>query len=65
LDKKNYIYCRVGESPLGPKRKYYRITDKGRKYLASFIQGYQEMTRRADQILFYEKQEAGDEHGEL
>ena len=65
LDKKDYIYCRVGESPRGPKRKYYRITDKGKKYLASFRQEYQEMTRRADQILFYEKLEAEDEHGEL
>ena len=65
LDKKDYIYCRIGESPRGPKRKYYRITDKGKQYLASFIQEYQEMTRRADQILFYEKHEEANADGEL
>lgn len=65
LDKKDYITCRVGESPRGPKRKYYKITDRGREYLASFIREYQEMKSRADQILFYEKDEAEDRDGEL
>ena len=37
LEKQGSIVSKLLPSPLGPKRKYYSITDDGQKYLASFI----------------------------
>ncbi|MBO5041069.1 MAG: PadR family transcriptional regulator [Clostridia bacterium] len=37
LEKQGSIVSKLLPSPLGPKRKYYSITEEGEKYLASFI----------------------------
>lgn len=50
LEKRNYITCRIGRSPLGPKRKYFSITDKGKTYLLEFEKSYHKITYQADQI---------------
>lgn len=52
LEKKEYIKCRKAKSPLGPTRKYYTITDIGKKHLNEYIQTYDEVMKKADAILF-------------
>lgn len=51
MDKKSLISCRIGKSPLGPKRKYYTITETGEKYFYEFKKIYKEITLSADKIL--------------
>lgn len=51
LQKKNLIVCRVGKSPLGPSRKYFRITPEGEQYLAEFTANYRKVTEAAMRIL--------------
>ncbi len=36
LEKQGNVSSEMLPSPLGPKRKYYSITDKGRGYLSEF-----------------------------
>ncbi|MBR4296331.1 MAG: PadR family transcriptional regulator [Clostridia bacterium] len=36
LEKQGSISSEMKASPLGPKRKYFSITDKGKKYLEEF-----------------------------
>ena len=51
LDKNGCISCRQAKSPLGPIRKYYSITDSGRKYLEGFKENYKRITECADAVL--------------
>ncbi|NKF06093.1 PadR family transcriptional regulator [Clostridium gasigenes] len=51
LEKKNLISCRIGKSPLGPKRKYYSITEDGQKYYEDFKSVFQEMTINTNKII--------------
>lgn len=51
LEKLGYIKCRMGRSPLGPRRKYYSITESGKIYLSEFKRAYLRITRQAAQIL--------------
>ena len=51
LEKRGYISCRVGRSPLGPKRKYFSMTQKGERYLIEFQKAYDRITHQADMIL--------------
>ena len=51
LEKQGSITYKLLPSPLGPKRKYYSITDSGRNYLASFIASWLEVSHTADAIL--------------
>lgn len=50
MEKKGMISCRIGKSPLGPKRKYFSITGDGTEYLENFIRQYQHITGIANQI---------------
>jgi len=36
MEKKSLISCKLEKSPLGPKRKYYTITESGKKYYEEF-----------------------------
>ncbi len=36
LQKKKLIKSRIGDSSLGPKRKYFSITEEGLEYLSNF-----------------------------
>ncbi len=36
LEKQNYVSSELLPSPLGPKRKYYTITERGLEYLHDF-----------------------------
>lgn len=54
LDKNGCIACRKAKSPLGPIRKYYTITEAGRKRLNLFKQSFTKVTESANRILFQE-----------
>ena len=41
LEKQHYIKAEKKASPLGPKRKYYQITEAGKMYLAEFYENWQ------------------------
>ncbi len=56
LDKNGFICCRRAKSPLGPVRKYYSITEKGRKRQQVFLQNYRKVTAAAEAILFGEEE---------
>ncbi len=43
------------ESPQGPPRKYYSLTDKGREYLSSLDEAWDEMVRQIEIIRHGEK----------
>ncbi|HHY73441.1 MAG TPA: PadR family transcriptional regulator [Bacillus bacterium] len=51
LTKEGYFTTYLQESSEGPSRKYYQLTDKGRKYLYSLIQEWQEFSRGVNQLI--------------
>lgn len=51
LEKKGMIACRKEKSPYGPIRKYYSITEAGKKSLALFRDNYDKITAAADTVL--------------
>ena len=56
LDKGGLISCRKAKSPLGPVRKYYSMTEQGRKELEDFIERYKKISQCAS-LLLYERGE--------
>ena len=52
LDKNGLILCRKAKSPLGPIRKYYAVTEEGRKELADFCARYRALSESAEKILY-------------
>ncbi|MDF2906625.1 MAG: PadR family transcriptional regulator [Herbinix sp.] len=57
LEKKNDIVCRIGKSPFGPKRKYYSITEDGKKDLKQFLSSYYNITNSVNRIITSSKLE--------
>lgn len=53
LEKQKIIVSEFRPSPLGPKRKYYLITDEGRKYLTQFYEQWSNANRVVS-VLFEE-----------
>lgn len=51
MEKKSLISCRMGKSPLGPKRKYYSITEEGHKYYENFKNTFKEITINTNNII--------------
>ena len=51
MEKKGIVNCRIGKSPLGPKRKYYTITKSGEKYYEDFKKVFKEITTKANEII--------------
>lgn len=51
LEKKNDIVCRIGKSPFGPKRKYYSITEAGKKELEQFLSSYYNLSNCVNNVL--------------
>lgn len=43
LEKKQLIQGVFKENPLGPKRKYYHLTDEGKEYVKSFYENWKEV----------------------
>ena len=49
------------ESPQGPPRKYYTLTDKGREYLEALDEAWNELVKQIERIRHgYEKEESGN-----
>lgn len=51
MQKENLITGTLRESPNGPKRKYYRLTDSGRQALEEFKENWMELKEAVDHIL--------------
>ena len=51
LNNKGYVKCVRKESPLGPARKYFSITETGIAQLEQFKETYKKITTNADKIL--------------
>lgn len=50
LEKKNIISSVYKESPLGPKRKYYFLTESGKEFLVEFIEVWNDVKGSVDRI---------------
>lgn len=51
MEKKKLIYSVMKESPLGPMRKYYYLTDEGIIELNDFISSWSEIKNHIDNVL--------------
>ncbi|MDR0981182.1 MAG: PadR family transcriptional regulator [Methanocalculaceae archaeon] len=55
LEKKNLIASEYRISPLGPSRKYYHLTDGGRKTVEEFSAAWQDISHVVERILTEEE----------
>jgi PadR family transcriptional regulator, regulatory protein PadR len=51
LEKKKLLYSKMKESPLGPMRKYYYVTDDGKTELLEFVNSWNEIKISIDHVL--------------
>ncbi|MFT9493951.1 PadR family transcriptional regulator [Anaerosolibacter sp.] len=51
LEKKKIISSTYKESPLGPKRKYYFLTDIGKEFLRKFEVAWNDVKNSVDKIM--------------
>ncbi len=51
LEKKNMIVADYRESELGPKRKYYKVTEDGLKQLESFYKNWKDLSLIINRII--------------
>ena len=51
LEKNALICATYRQSEVGPKRKYYALTEAGAEDLRTFMQNYAELTRAVSQLL--------------
>lgn len=51
LEKNEYISAVYRQSDVGPKRKYYSITDKGKVEFSQFIKRYDELSTAVSKLL--------------
>ncbi|MDQ0163868.1 PadR family transcriptional regulator [Aeribacillus alveayuensis] len=51
LQKANLIQGEMRDSPTGPKRKYYRLTNEGKNALEQFIYEWERLKKPVDHIL--------------
>lgn len=56
LEKKGLIAATFKPSPLGPKRKYYNLTEDGKEYVADFYEVWDEVRQTVEGIF---SEEAG------
>ena len=57
LEKQGNISSQLLPSPLGPKRKYYTVTDAGKDYLSSFESSWRNVSDTVYNIFGREKNE--------
>lgn len=50
LEKNNLVSAVYRRSELGPKRKYYSLTDKGRMELKQFTENYRELSAAVERL---------------
>lgn len=51
LEKKEWVLSTFRESEVGPKRKYYRLSEQGKVELQAFIAHYDEMNKAVTTLL--------------
>jgi len=51
LTKSEYLTTYLQESTEGPPRKYYHLTDEGKKYLFALIEEWDEFTENVEQFI--------------
>ena len=51
LEKNGLLRATYRQSEVGPKRKYYTLTDHGEEELLLFVQNYAELTRAVSRLL--------------
>ncbi len=51
LEKKNYIAGTIKESPDGPDRRYFSITEEGKVYLADFKDQWNQLVLKVEEVL--------------
>ena len=51
LAKEEYFITYLQESSEGPPRKYYRLTEKGRSYLYTLVNEWQEFSSGVNQLI--------------
>lgn len=51
LEKKKLLYSIMKNSPFGPKRKYYYLTNEGIEELETFIISWKEAKSNVDRVL--------------
>ncbi|EOQ09086.1 PadR family transcriptional regulator [Bacillus cereus] len=51
LTKEEYFTTYLQESSEGPSRKYYKLTDKGRKYLSQLLEEWNEFSQGVNQLI--------------
>lgn len=52
LEKKGFLLCEREKSPLGPVRKYFSITPRGKVELGIFRESFMRITKNAEAVLF-------------
>ncbi len=57
LEKQGSVESKLLPSPLGPKRKYYSVTDEGLKHLDSFIKSWNQISTSVADILGNDKED--------
>jgi len=51
LTKEEYFTTYLKESTEGPSRKYYKLTEKGRRYLDQLLRDWEEFTNGVNQLI--------------
>ena len=51
LEKKKLLYSKMKESPFGPMRKYYFITEEGKRELENFISSWNKIKKNIENVL--------------
>ena len=51
LEKNGAVRAQLRPSELGPQRKYYALTERGREELAAFMGSYAELTQAVNRLL--------------
>lgn len=51
LEKKKLLYSTMKVSPFGPMRKYYYLTEDGKKELEEFVSSWNSIKENIDKIL--------------
>ena len=51
LQKSNFIEATLRESSSGPKRKYYHLTEQGRRELSEFKSNWKELNEAVNELL--------------
>lgn len=59
LERQGSITSELRHSPLGPKRKYYIITEAGKRYLNEFIESWKSLSGSVSGIINIGKEGAG------